>query len=36
MFVLKKKKREKNAPLNVCFWGESEEEGVLEIVLRRE
>lgn len=32
----KKKKKRKKAPLNVCFWGESEEEGVLEIVLRRE
>lgn len=36
MFVLKKKKKRKKAPPNVCFWGESEEEGVLEIVLRRE
>lgn len=27
MFVFKKKKKRKKAPLNVCFWGESEEEG---------
>lgn len=36
MFVFKKKKKKKRHPRMFVFWGESEEEGVLEIVLRRE